>query len=79
MLHQVEQIVVETLEVQVQEEIGEILEELVVVEQEIHHQLVLPKVTLEDQVQEIIQVVAVVELVQLVLIVQETLVQDLEV
>tara|TARA_R100001126_G_scaffold80609_1_gene49043 strand:- start:235 stop:462 length:228 start_codon:yes stop_codon:yes gene_type:complete len=48
--HQVVLVVVEILEPLALVEIGEILEELVVAEQETHHQLVLLKDKMEDQV-----------------------------
>ena len=76
--HQVLTVLLEVPEVLVLVEIGEILQELVVVEQEILLLSVLLKVTLEDQVQEIIQVVVAEELVQLAAIAQEIQLQEME-
>ena len=78
MLHPVALVVVDVPDLLVLVEIGEILEELVVAEQEIHLLSVLLKDKMEDQVQEIIQVAAVVVPVQLAAIAQAIQLQEME-
>ena len=77
-LHPVALVVVDVPDLLVLVEIGEILEELVVAEQEIHLLSVLLKDKMEDQVQEIIQVAAVVVPVQLAAIAQAIQLQEME-